>query len=178
MKGNLVRKPQLGFSEAVKTACSRLTDFKGRSRRSEFWWTVLAYYIASLIINGICTIVLPHILGAIVSMALPFLMFSLTIRRLHDTGKSGWWVVVSWAASIVLQVYIVMMQAEGILESSDVDELMGFFTNPVYLIAGGISFITGLVIFVFCLLDSKPESNKYGDSPVYMTAEEAFGAEQ
>ena len=38
-------KPQLGFGEAVKVAMSRLTDIKGRSRRSEYWWTLLAFLI-------------------------------------------------------------------------------------------------------------------------------------
>lgn len=43
--------PSVGFGDAVKSSLNRLTDFKGRTRRSEFWWTILAYYICVLIIN-------------------------------------------------------------------------------------------------------------------------------
>lgn len=46
-----VSTPSAGFSDSVRSSLSRLTDFKGRTRRSEFWWTILAYYIFVLIVN-------------------------------------------------------------------------------------------------------------------------------
>ncbi|MDR1653843.1 MAG: DUF805 domain-containing protein [Prevotellaceae bacterium] len=75
-------------------------DFSGRAHRKEYWMFVLFY-----LIFAICAIVLDSIIGLALSragygilykgyvgvMALPFL--SLTVRRLHDTGKSGWWVL-------------------------------------------------------------------------------------
>lgn len=45
--------PQLGFTEALGAACKKVTQFKGRSRRSEFWWT----YLAVGIINFICSFI-------------------------------------------------------------------------------------------------------------------------
>ena len=37
---NYAEKPQMGFIEACSTACKKIVTFKGRARRSEFWWAV------------------------------------------------------------------------------------------------------------------------------------------
>ena len=97
-------------------------------------------------------------------------------RRLHDTGRSGWWVVWCIITSVVTSYaenaafgltnyevtpttgYIDMFKA--IMENS-----MGLFivVALLYLINLGIS----ISIFVFSLLDSHKEENKYGPSPKY-----------
>lgn len=48
---NVTAKPQLSFGEAIKFASGRVTDFKGRSRRSEYWWFMLAFLIGYFIIS-------------------------------------------------------------------------------------------------------------------------------
>ena len=49
-------KPQLSVAEAVKLALGRLTDFSGRSRRSEFWWwmaiVILVNYTSGFLTGG------------------------------------------------------------------------------------------------------------------------------
>ena len=47
----LIAKPQLGFTEANQLVASRLTDFNGRSRRSEYWWTMLSFIICIFLIS-------------------------------------------------------------------------------------------------------------------------------
>ena len=51
--GNYVATPQLGFMDAVKICLKKYFDFKGRARRSEYWWFMLAIYIVNAIINGV-----------------------------------------------------------------------------------------------------------------------------
>lgn len=41
---NYAEKPQMGFIEACSTACKKIVTFKGRARRSEFWWAVLGIF--------------------------------------------------------------------------------------------------------------------------------------
>lgn len=48
---NYAEKPQMGFIEACSTACKKIVTFKGRARRSEFWWAVLGIIIFNLIIH-------------------------------------------------------------------------------------------------------------------------------
>ena len=45
--------PQLDFTEAVKLSWSKLTQFTGRSRRSEFWWSYLALFIINIFMSFI-----------------------------------------------------------------------------------------------------------------------------
>ena len=76
---NTQQLPQLSIGEALKAACNKIFQFNGRSRRSEFWWTALVVII-------ICAITHDTI-----SWLLNLLMIPITFRRLHDTGRSGWW---------------------------------------------------------------------------------------
>lgn len=75
--------------EACKLFVTRCTDFGGRSRRSEYWW---AYLFISMILGGIVTSILGEY-SWIWSLIILVPAMSLSIRRLHDTGKSGWFLL-------------------------------------------------------------------------------------
>lgn len=82
----------MGFSEAVRTCIAKYADFTGRARRSEYWWFALAYVGAVVIAS------LPEslagsdssILGGLVMLAGLLPSLAVSVRRLHDTGRSGW----------------------------------------------------------------------------------------
>ena len=134
---------------------SRLTDIKGRSRRSEYWWTLLAFLIFYWIVSTIVTIVLPYNTAQIISSLLSILLLPLTIRRVQDTGHNMLWPVLSFASSLILMFYLVSSGVFDILQSVNPDP----------------EAIAGIATFVFTLLDSKPETNKYGESPKYVIEE-------
>lgn len=166
-------KPQLGFGEAVKLAMSRLTDIKGRSRRSEYWWTLLAFLIFYWIVSIIATIVLPYNTAQIISSLLTLLILPLTIRRVQDSGQNMLWPILSFASGIILMLYLV---SSGFFEMSqsvnpDIKAIEEKLTSPVYYVSVIVSLIAGIATFVFTLLDSKPETNKYGESPKYVIEE-------
>ena len=87
---NFKQIPTLGFSEACKLASSRITDFKGRSRRSELWWWMLVVMVANMVIGMFFTANL--LLSAIVAIIVMFFGLAVTVRRVQDTGKSAMWV--------------------------------------------------------------------------------------
>ena len=60
MNKNIATTPSLSFKEALCKAWSNLTNLKGRSRRSEFWWFMLVFYIALQIVSGILTCFSPN----------------------------------------------------------------------------------------------------------------------
>ncbi|HEY9551653.1 MAG TPA: DUF805 domain-containing protein [Prevotella sp.] len=166
----LIAKPQLGFAEAVKLASGRLLDFNGRSRRSEFWWFMLAFILCNMIFSQIVTLILPNVAGALLQEAFMFLTFAVTVRRLQDGGHSMWWVIVSWIASTV---YSVSMYTSGIMEAAtsinpNPADLTGMFSNPVLIVSSIIAAISGITVLVFCCMDGKAEPNRYGDSPKYV----------
>lgn len=76
----------VSFIDAVKLFFTRYADFRGRSRRSEYWWVVLF----NMIVSGILSTVLPDF-AWIWSLVTLVPSLAICVRRLHDVGKSGWW---------------------------------------------------------------------------------------
>lgn len=169
---NIKVLPQLEFMEAAKTVFSKFTDFKGRARRSEYWWGYLAVVIVSLLLSLI------PIIGLIGQIFIMLVGLSMQVRRLHDTGRSAWWIVTQAAFAIVAagsilsaigfqSLYYIADDPElGVrLITEGISSGLGIFGVLCYFAAG----ILGFVIFIFTLLDSQPETNKYGDSPKYIS---------
>ena len=92
----------VSFIDAVKLYFSRYTDFKGRSRRSEYWWFTLFNMIVSAIIGAI----LPDF-AWIWSLVVLVPGLAICVRRLHDVGKSGWfylWMLLPLAGWIIVLI--------------------------------------------------------------------------
>jgi len=82
---------------AVKSVLRNYVGFQGRAPRSEFWWWYLFYLIVAIVLGIIDATVIGSdagILGAVWVLAtlLPFLAVS--VRRLHDIDRSGWWILI------------------------------------------------------------------------------------
>ena len=74
----------------------KYTDFKGRARRKEYWMYVLVYFILNTILMLIERILgLPMLLTGILGLALFVPSLAVAIRRLHDVGKSGLWILIA-----------------------------------------------------------------------------------
>lgn len=79
----------MDFLTAIKTCFSKYADFNGRARRSEFWFWWLFTFIVGVVLG--CIPVIGWIIGWIISIALIIPSWAVGARRLHDTGRSGWW---------------------------------------------------------------------------------------
>lgn len=118
----------MSFSEAVKSFWSNYSKFKGRSRRSEYWWIQLFLVLTNVavaaidlaLMNGDIDRFIANGGGGIVGLLwilvtiVPAL--AVLVRRLHDTGKSGWWVLIGlvpFAGTVVLLVFSVLDSDEG-----------------------------------------------------------------
>lgn len=89
---------QVSFSQAVRMAFDSYCRFQGRSSRSEYWWWVLFVAILSFcigIIEGILGFSMTAVqaTSGILSLALLLPGLGLSVRRLHDINKSGWWIL-------------------------------------------------------------------------------------
>lgn len=168
---NYVATPRLGFSEAVKRVLNNLTNVNGRARRSEYWWFVLA----TIIVNGIfCSIFgSTSIIYAVVSVLVSLCTVAVSVRRLHDSGHNAIWVYINFVSGVIMVVYI---YATGFFELANTlnpnpEKIFETLSSPVYAVSASVSFICGLVIFIFSLFDSNMGPNKYGDSPKYIPAD-------
>ncbi|MED4532328.1 DUF805 domain-containing protein [Metabacillus fastidiosus] len=74
-------------------ALKNYVGFQGRARRKEYWMFVLFNVIIALILSVIQTVadIDPPVLTAIYSLAIFLPSLAVTVRRLHDIGRSGWW---------------------------------------------------------------------------------------
>jgi len=126
----------MSFGEALKSFWANYTNFKGRARRSEYWFVQLFLVIVNLaaavidfaLMNGDVERFVANggggIVGLILILATIIPAIAVLIRRLHDTGRSGWWALI-----------------------------------------GLIPLAGAIVLLVFTVEDSNPTENKYGTSP-------------
>jgi uncharacterized membrane protein YhaH (DUF805 family) len=85
--------------------------FDGRARRQEFWMFALINFVISLILNLVLGMV-----GLIYALAVFLPTIGVGIRRLHDTGRSGWWLLIGLipvVGFIVLLVFFVQDSQPG-----------------------------------------------------------------
>lgn len=101
---------QLGFTESVKRAFgSDYCKFTGRASRSEYWWFALFNFIVYAIIatifnpNGSTYSIITGIYGLVVLLP----SIGLSIRRMHDIGRSGWWILINLVPVVGWIVFIV-----------------------------------------------------------------------
>jgi uncharacterized membrane protein YhaH (DUF805 family) len=99
----------MSFSEAVQSVLNQYMQFNGRARRSEFWYFAL-FQAVVLLVASVFNFVHPILGGLLLGLAgLALLLPSLgvSIRRLHDTSRSGWWFLLSFVpfGGLVLLVF-------------------------------------------------------------------------
>jgi uncharacterized membrane protein YhaH (DUF805 family) len=104
-------------------ALKKYADFSGRARRREYWGFVLFNIIISVVLT-VCDVVLGTysaaasigILTGIYALALLIPGIAVSVRRLHDTGRSGWWlliVLVPLIGAIVLLIFMLIDSQPG-----------------------------------------------------------------
>ena len=73
---------------------SNFANFSGRARRSEYWFFVLFNIIFSILLNIIGFKLDFPFLGTIYSVAVLIPSLAVAVRRMHDVGKSGWYILI------------------------------------------------------------------------------------
>ena len=102
MNKNIATTPSLSFKEALCKAWSNLTNLKGRSRRSEFWWFWL-YGVVILVLTIVASenkIDFLSVLFGVLAVGNIIPGIAVRVRRLRDVGTSGWWIL-GWPIGII-----------------------------------------------------------------------------
>ena len=117
-------KPSMSLGESLTSVFNKYATFTGRARRSEYWWFTICYYAIQLIFNFASFGMMAGVLSGEMSYNDPsyslFMMASVviglglflpslavTVRRLHDIGKSGWNIL--WAAIPLIGIIIILV---------------------------------------------------------------------
>ena len=97
--------------------------FSGRARRKEYWMFFLLNFIIALALGFIEGLFGgPGVIGMLYSLAVLIPGLAVSVRRLHDTGRSGWWLLIGLIPLIGAIVILVFMVQEGKNESNDFGE--------------------------------------------------------
>lgn len=106
------------FSQAVRLYFQNYTNFKGRATRAEYWWAVLF----NVLVNFIASLIQP--VGSLLVLALLIPGLSVGVRRLHDVGKSGLYLLMSFIPLVGAVILIVQF-----CKGSDEDNQWGASTR-------------------------------------------------
>ena len=156
----------------------RYAEFSGRSRRMEFWMWILFTFIVGIVLGiidgvlgfrlnstpptpgsggavGLAMLSSMGILGLLWSLVTLVPNIAVAVRRLHDTNRSGWWLlmpIVPYAIGLVIMLGAAATQ------------------NLALIGVGGIFTIIGLIaaiaLLVFYCLPGTRGPNKYGPDPM------------
>ncbi|WHZ12679.1 MAG: protein of unknown function DUF805 [Burkholderiaceae bacterium] len=78
----------MNFQQAIKTCFGKYVDFSGRASRPEYWWFVLGYIIVAVVAG-----LIHRYLYSLVILVFVLPLLAAGARRLHDIGRSGWWLL-------------------------------------------------------------------------------------
>jgi uncharacterized membrane protein YhaH (DUF805 family) len=109
----------MGFFQAVSTCFGKYADFQGRASRAELWWFQLFQIIVSFVLaivgmvvalaaNMNMLVVLEGLLG-LYGLAVVLPCLGVEVRRLHDLGYSGWWMVTALVPYLGVVAVIVLL---------------------------------------------------------------------
>jgi uncharacterized membrane protein YhaH (DUF805 family) len=90
-------------------------NFQGRARRAQFWWYALAAFIIGIIFNVLIAISsIFWVIYVIYGLAVLIPGIAVGVRRLHDTDKTGWWLLIGLIPIVGIIVLIVFWATDGL----------------------------------------------------------------
>jgi uncharacterized membrane protein YhaH (DUF805 family) len=109
----------MNFTQAISSGFQNYVNFSGRAARSEYWFWTLFAFLVSIVTGGIDHLIFPTMefspLNSLAGLALFLPGLAVTIRRLHDLDRTGWWVllVLTIIGIVVLIAWFVMRGTVG-----------------------------------------------------------------
>ncbi len=95
-------------------ALKKYADFSGRARRREYWMFVLVNLVISCVLAGLGYVSNAfNVLSYIYALAVLVPSFAVGWRRLHDTGRSGWWMLIGLIPLVGAIILIVFFLQDG-----------------------------------------------------------------
>ena len=149
--------------EAVTSVFRNFVNFNGRARRSEFWWFALFAFLSQIILNFV------PILGSIYSLALLLPSLAVTARRLHDTNRTAWWMLlylVPILGIIVLAIMALAVLGVNAFDPFETSEVGWGVLGVLFLIWLLISLASWIVLLVFQIMPGTVGPNRYGPDPL------------
>jgi uncharacterized membrane protein YhaH (DUF805 family) len=145
------------FTESIKTVVfKKYATFTGRAPRSEYWWyslfTFLLSLLAAVIANTLYGDPSELTLFDIVWLLIFLPSVAVSVRRLHDVNKSGWWLLYPWLGLILIPI------ASLFDDTSLMDSMI--------VISIALMALVYLYVLYLAIKKSDSGENQYGKSPI------------
>ena len=98
------------FGESISTCFTKYAAFDGRASRSEFWWWFLFTFLASA-----ATGIVSQTLSALFSLGVMLPSLAVGARRLHDTNRSGWFLLL-WFIPLIGWIILIVWAVQEAIE--------------------------------------------------------------
>ncbi len=158
------------FVDAVKSGFQNALKFSGRSRRPDYWWFFLFVFAGAFVLTlidmalfGEGRQLLTRVFQIVVFI--PFL--AVAWRRLQDTGKPGWWVLVPSAIVVVTSIVagsVGRQMMSGMSMTADAP-IVGAGQAGLLLVLSLLQIIAGILIIWWMTRPSQKGANAYGPEP-------------
>ena len=167
----------MGFTQSVKTCLSKYVVFSGRARRSEYWWFVLFVILVSIGLAVLDTTLFgvdpetgqgSNLLNSLFQLAVLLPMLAAGWRRLHDTGRPGWYLLLPVAFSIVTMamlltgVYVFSALETGVEDPEALRAPAAFLGASGLMIMSVIQLVLSVLMIWWLSRPSQEGANEYG----------------
>ena len=151
----------------LQALSSKYADFSGRSRRSEYWFFSLFSFFAAIILTMVDIAIgtFDHetetgLLASIYGLLVLIPTLAVTVRRLHDIGKSGWAMFVVYGSMCMIGFSTMFLATLSATQRITEDQL------GLAMVMLGITLIGLVILFlVWLLTDSQAGRNRFGENP-------------
>ena len=154
----------MDFATAVRTCLTeKYATFQGRASRPEYWWFVLAYVIGALVVGLLVAMTGFGFLQWIYVLALLSPGLAVGFRRLQDTGRAGWLILIPAGLSIVSTLFApdpVTLDDQGVPTG-----MPGAGSLMLFSLLGIAQLVVTLLFLWWLTRPSDPEPNAYGPPP-------------
>lgn len=156
----------------AKRPLKRYANFKDRAPRAEYWWFYLFYMIAlvlAMVIDGAIGFGAGGGIGVgplyiLLALGLIVPSIAVTVRRLHDTNRSGWWILLPVLPYAIVVAVALMATAAG----SPTGILAGMGFGMILVFAAVIAFL------IFMIMPGNKGPNRFGPDPYGEDVEKVF----
>ncbi len=106
----------MGFVQAISSGFSNYVNFSDRASRSEYWFWVLFVLIADVVAIAIDAAIGKQIITSLFGLAVLLPGLGVTVRRLHDLDRTGWWIflgLIPLVGAIILIIWFCSKGTDG-----------------------------------------------------------------
>ncbi len=156
--------------QSVTSVFRNYVNFRGRAQRSEFWWFVLFSIVVSAILSMLASVARPlEVLEFIFFLVVLLPSLAVTARRLHDTNRTAWWMLLYLIPilgfTVLVTLFLVVLGMD-VLEPWETNDVEWGILGIIFLIWFLGSIAAWIVLLVFQIMPGTVGPNRYGPDPL------------